>query len=119
MWGKLSTTYTQACCEAVDSAGNELESIKFLYPKDVSVAESFGELFKTKELPEILSYDTIHTISLTKTDPTTMEVIDTIDIDISDICEYFGEKTDYSGYYNNAIAEKCFEMFLKKVKEEV
>lgn len=119
LWGRLSTTYAQACCEAVDSAGNELESIKFLYSKDVSVAESFGELFKTKELPEILSYDTIHTISLAKTDPTTMEVIDTIDIDISDICEYFGEKTDYSGYYNNAIAEKCFEMFLKKVKEEV
>ena len=115
LWEDLSSKYAQACCEATNPAtGMEFDSIKFLYPAGKQADQCFGQLFKNQEFPEIVSYGTIEKIVLSETDPNTMEIVRTIDVDISDIIDYC-EGVDPT--MDKALADVIFEMFKKKVKE--
>ena len=118
LWGIMSEEYADACCLATDANGNKLNSIKFLYPSDTTNtgADLFGELFKSSELPQILNSGTIDTIVMTKTDPSDMSVVSTIDIDIKDIREYYLKYKDIPGA-KSSILDKCFKMLSTKVEE--
>ena len=117
LWEDLSAKYAQACCEAIDPAtGVEISNIKFLYPMDKQADQCFGQLFKSQELPEIAYYGTVDTITLARTNPATMEILDTVEVDISDICEYC-EMQGFDPSVDEAMKSVIFDMFLKKVKE--
>lgn len=118
LWGIMSEEYAKACCLATDVNGNKLNSIKFLYPSDTTNtgADLFGELFKSSELPQILNSGTIDTIVMTKTDPSDMSVVSTVNIDIGDIREYYLKYKDIPGA-KGSVLKKCFDMLSKRVEE--
>ena len=119
LWSMLSEVYAKSCCSAINPyTGTKFTSIKFLYPMTVNMDECFGNLFKTAELPQIVSSGTIKTITMAKTDPSSMSIVGTVDIDISDLTEYYKSHSVLGLIGNDmALNQKIFEMFLKKVKE--
>jgi len=118
LWGKLSKSYANACCESINPlTGSNFSSIKFLYPETYAMDECFGNLFKTVEFPEILSHSTIDTITMTKVIPETMQIVGTVDIDISDIAKFYKTNNIGLGTEDTALIEEAFNMFLSKVKE--
>ena len=119
LWAGLSTVYAQQLCDYEDASGNPLSSIKFLYPSTVtSTQDMFGELFKMRELPEIVSYGTIDTIVLARTDPNTMEVIGQVEIDITDLNDYYDQHASFSdANADYALAGELSRMFMEKVEE--
>ena len=117
LWANLSVAYANACSTVINPAtGQVYDSIKFLYPLGKNVTDMFGELFKTCELPTIVANGTIKTITLSATDPGTMKVLSTVDIDITELIDYY-LKYSIPGVVDNAINDKLFEMFYEKVKE--
>ena len=74
----------------------------------------FGKLFKEVEFHEIVSHGTIDTITMTKVDPSTMEIVDTIDIDISEIVDFYTEQ-EMMGEL--CYPEDTFDMFYEKLLE--
>ena len=120
LWGKLSAVYAEHCCDIINpKTGENFTSISFLYPKDKKMDDCFGNLFKTVELPEILSDGTIETIKMTKVDPENMNKIEEVEIDITDIAEYYDDELAYGKYDEKFLAEECFQLFLEKVKKEM
>ena len=115
LWAKLSENYAKNCCTSIDpSTGQRYSSIKFLYPEGKRVDECFGKLFKEVEFHEIVSHGTIDTITMTKVDPSTMEIVDTIDIDISEIVDFYTEQ-EMMGEL--CYPEDTFDMFYEKLLE--
>jgi len=118
LWGKLSKSYANACCEAVNpKTGTAFTSIKFLYPESYQMDDCFGNLFKTVEFPEILSHSTIDTITMTKVISGTMQEVENVDIDISDIIKYYQAHDVGLGADDIQLTEEVFKMFQDKVKE--
>ena len=116
LWEDLSSKYAEACCNVTDPVtGMELSSIKYLYPVGKNADNCFGQLFKEQEFPQIVGYGTIEKIVLSETDPVTMQIVKTVEIDISDISDYASYQGD--PVLDKALAEEVFNMFLQKVKE--
>ena len=122
LWSSLSAAYANSCTKVINPATGEVySSIKFLYPVGKNVTNMFGELFKSSELPTIVANGTIKTITLAATDPNTMKITKTIDVDITELIDYY-QKMSLSGSSSStfddiALGEKIFEMFYEKVKE--
>ena len=115
-WSNVSAIYVEAVCESINpTTGHPISNIKFLYPSNLPMDSCFGDLFKRTEFPIIMDYDEIDTITMTKVDPTTMEILSTVDIDISDIRDYY--ENNIGCYSDEQLAEKTFSMYAKKVKE--
>lgn len=97
LWEKLSKLYADACSSAINpKTGKKFTSIK------------------TVELPELLSNSTFDTITMTKVIPETMEIVDSVDIDISDIAKFYDNSI---GLDDTILTEIVFKEFLKKIKE--
>lgn len=117
-WKKLSDLYVESCGEALGKGS----TIKFIYggynPVDGGVNKGFGEIFKTTELPRILSDGKIDYIELHTVNPSNLEQISTKVISLIDLREYakttyFDKGLEIDDYVINDI----FEKFLKKVEE--
>ena len=118
LWKKLSEVYAKKLSTTHNPlTGKPFDYVQFLYPTDTKVTESFGTLFKEVELPQIVKDGTIKTITLAKTNPNTMEIVERIDIDISYLHTYYqimSSTSDNDVGLNDAI----FTMFLDDVEEK-
>lgn len=114
-WKKLSKNYTDNCCKAINPETNSpYTKIKFLYPSTQKPTSCFGNIFKSTELPALLENGTIKEITMTQVNPNTMEILNTKDIDISDLIDYYA---DIKSFNNNYVNKKMFNRFQEKVKE--
>ena len=116
LWFKLSEQYAKSVSQAT-SGSQPITQIKFLYPDSKAMDSCFGGLFKEAELPTICSLGKIETITMTKVVPGTMEILETVDIDIRDIVAYYQANDIGAGLSDVILTETVFEMFKKKVKE--
>ena len=94
LWGKLSEMYAKSCSKLVDSSGNPIGQLKYIFPVS-SDGSGFGELFKKSELPTLLECGTIDKI----------EVIAVAGFD--DLTEVLSKTIDISGLrsiYQNGLA---------------
>ena len=116
LWAKLSEVYAKNLSTVINpETGMPYETVKFLYPAGVKVTESFGTLFKEVELPQLVKDGKIKTITLAETDPKTMEVIRTVDIDISYLGTYYSIMSKNGN--DPGLNDTIFDMFLDDVKE--
>ena len=116
LWGMLSSVYAEGVLSATNpETGTYYDNITFLYPDSVNCDDCFGDLFIKVEFPAILRSGNIKTITLTKTNPETMETSDTIEIDISGISEYYIANLNKNGESNASLDEDVFEMLINKI----
>ena len=120
LWGHLSKVYAKNLSKTIDpNTGMPYTNIKYLYPSGVDVKESFGALFKEVELPQIIRDGQIGKITLAKTDPTTMAVLETKEINLGKLYDhYYGVANYFSKFDDQAMNEELFEIFMKEVEEQ-
>lgn len=123
LWGHLSKVYAKNLSKTIDpNTGMPYTNIKYLYPNGIDVKESFGSLFKEVELPQIIRDGKIETITLTRTDPTTMAVLETKEISLDKVYNHYNmlsifyNTSNYTIDNDPGINEELFDIFMKEVE---
>ena len=78
--------------------------------------QSFGELFKTVEFPILLKNGNVNTLTLVKVNQETMEVLEKVEVDISDIVEFYQNGLT-STVQDPELNNKAVEMLIKKIQD--
>ena len=117
IWEMLSEVYAEELNELKDPAtGEPYTNIQFVYPSDKEMDQSFGELFKTVEFPILLKNGNVNTLTLVKVNQETMEVLEKVEVDISDIVEFYQNGLT-STVQDPELNNKAVEMLIKKIQD--
>jgi len=117
IWEMLSEVYAEELNELKDPAtGEPYTNIQFVYPSDKEMDQSFGELFKTVEFPILLKNGNVKTLTLVKVNQETMEVLEKVEVDISDIVEFYQNGLT-STVQDPELNNKAVEMLIKKIQD--